>query len=582
MGRGVVMAEQRLMVRLWLFMALVAVCLNSASSQTPKAPPSSARLTVRQLPDGTLELRRGPRSSVTIKTIAEATPPSASTADLTIDLSSIDMTPFKNMYRLWSEVPLYFESNQLVICDANHDGRPEIYGMFHDYNTPDPGYSRIYEFNGDSGFVMVHQYPDSLYGALTAADFAGNGRLSVVYESKFTNFNIETQPTTNSLPATETLSYNFGGQPYNTTAYDLTGDGRPELIYWMLGWHNGPTYCQPGAIYVEEYDSSKNAFQVLYCNKPERGSTEGFAFGDFDQDGKQNFATGSIDGYLYIYEHQADGSFSLVSPGYIGVNNAYLLAFTHDMDGNGKPELWVGGDQFQSGVGVTKIFVYEASGDNTYQLVYTIEIVGIFSFYAFNMVAADVDGDGKDELLLCIDEHVLILKSNGIHSYYLWYMRTNELADAGLNSEILGATVFDFGNDGWPEILVTMAQEDPTNLDQGRYFTRVYKSNVTTGIRLETPKIPGEYVLEQNYPNPFNGGTTIRYGLPKNSTVTINVYDVLGREVRNLRNTKDQVGMHEVRWDARDDEGVDLSSGVYLICLRANGFTKTIKVLLLR
>ena len=70
--------------------------------------------------------------------------------------------------------------------------------------------------------------------------------------------------------------------------------------------------------------------------------------------------------------------------------------------------------------------------------------------------------------------------------------------------------------------------------------------------------IPSELTLRQNYPNPFRESTTIRYGLPLESQVRLDVYDVLGRRVQTLVNKRRQAGYHEIRWDPRS-----LASGVY-------------------
>ena len=55
-----------------------------------------------------------------------------------------------------------------------------------------------------------------------------------------------------------------------------------------------------------------------------------------------------------------------------------------------------------------------------------------------------------------------------------------------------------------------------------------------------------EYVLEGNYPNPFNTQTTIRFGLPESTQVTLVVYDVLGRQVRVLVDGTREAGTHKV------------------------------------
>ena len=53
--------------------------------------------------------------------------------------------------------------------------------------------------------------------------------------------------------------------------------------------------------------------------------------------------------------------------GMVETYNAYLCAETNDIDGNGKKEIWIGGDAFYSGQGITRITIFEANGDNSYQ-----------------------------------------------------------------------------------------------------------------------------------------------------------------------------------------------------------------------
>jgi hypothetical protein len=72
-------------------------------------------------------------------------------------------------------------------------------------------------------------------------------------------------------------------------------------------------------------------------------------------------------------------------------------------------------------------------------------------------------------------------------------------------------------------------------------------------------------VLLQNYPNPFNPSTTIRYGLPHKSLVTLSLYNTLGQRVAELVAGEQGAGFHEVRVD-----GSALASGVYLYRLNAS------------
>ncbi len=85
--------------------------------------------------------------------------------------------------------------------------------------------------------------------------------------------------------------------------------------------------------------------------------------------------------------------------------------------------------------------------------------------------------------------------------------------------------------------------------------------------------------LSQNYPNPFNPSTLINYSIPDNSTVSIKIYDMTGREVRTLVNSYQAPGSYSVKFDA-----ANLSSGIYFYVLRANSgkneITKTMRMIL--
>ena len=98
-----------------------------------------------------------------------------------------------------------------------------------------------------------------------------------------------------------------------------------------------------------------------------------------------------------------------------------------------------------------------------------------------------------------------------------------------------------------------------------------------TSIHEETANVPSQFVLEQNFPNPFNPSTTIRYGLPQRSQVTLTVYNPLGQSVSTLVNGEEEAGYHEVKFD-----GSRLSSGVYFYRIQARSFVETRKLIYLR
>jgi endoglucanase len=90
--------------------------------------------------------------------------------------------------------------------------------------------------------------------------------------------------------------------------------------------------------------------------------------------------------------------------------------------------------------------------------------------------------------------------------------------------------------------------------------------NGTAGKRLAAGEAPSAFTLDGAYPNPFNPATTIRFGLPEASHVTLGVYDVLGREVARLVDGPLGPGYHDAPFDAGER-----STGVYLYRLTARG-----------
>ena len=91
---------------------------------------------------------------------------------------------------------------------------------------------------------------------------------------------------------------------------------------------------------------------------------------------------------------------------------------------------------------------------------------------------------------------------------------------------------------------------------------------------------PTSFALYQNYPNPFNPATTIRYSVPKESKVTIKIFDLLGKEVSFLDEGLKSPGNYEVEFNA-SLKG-ELASGVYVYQLHAGPFTESKKMILLR
>ena len=89
--------------------------------------------------------------------------------------------------------------------------------------------------------------------------------------------------------------------------------------------------------------------------------------------------------------------------------------------------------------------------------------------------------------------------------------------------------------------------------------------------------IPTEYKLEQNYPNPFNPSTEIKYQLPQDGYVKIEVFDILGNSITTLVDQDMQAGYHSVTWNASN-----LASGIYFYRIQSGTFTAIKKLMLMK
>lgn len=100
-----------------------------------------------------------------------------------------------------------------------------------------------------------------------------------------------------------------------------------------------------------------------------------------------------------------------------------------------------------------------------------------------------------------------------------------------------------------------------------------------TGDETEAPQA---HQLISSYPNPFNAETSILFELPSTGEAILTIHDARGEIVRVLLSSGLAAGSHALTWNARDNEGSELPSGVYIASLKSSAGQSTVKVLLLK
>jgi hypothetical protein len=138
----------------------------------------------------------------------------------------------------------------------------------------------------------------------------------------------------------------------------------------------------------------------------------------------------------------------------------------------------------------------------------------------------------------------------------------------------------------------------PPNSGRGMYFTRTsgwlnftggnlmisaYITDQAVGVDDETnSNVPATYSLMQNYPNPFNPATTIKYQLPEQQFVKVEIFNALGQVVNILVNQSQDAGEYTVNWNGKNNYGQNLASGIYFYRLQAGSFVETKKMILIK
>ena len=203
-------------------------------------------------------------------------------------------------------------------------------------------------------------------------------------------------------------------------------------------------------------------------------------------------------------------------------------------------------------------------------------------------IIVDVDNDGDLEIM-CVS------KSNEIHFFHHDGTNYNNFPYISQDSIYSTPAIGDLDNDGDHEVIVGTLSDlrviDITEEFGDRYTWSSYRGNMyrdgyfdatLVSIKNHGNNTPDEYFLYDNYPNPFNPITKLSFVLPKNSRVSLTIFDTRGIVVKTLLDSEQVSGKSSVNWDGRNEIGLPVSTGLYFYRIEAEGFTETKKMILLK
>ncbi len=439
-----------------------------------------------------------------------------------------------------------------------------------------------------------------IIGAPAVADIDNDGDLEIVVTSRDRKIHV-VQHDGSGVAIVEASSYLMGTPALD----DLDGDGDLEIVATSYSYE---------VLAVHHDGTSMDNYPVIVDGG--RMST-GVAIADLDGDGSKDFVLGTWSDSIFAYNLNGDllNGFPVDL-----INNVAASPVVADIDGDGALEILCGQDagkfyaiandgtvlwiqQVSSASIRTAAAVCDFEGDGFLEIIYTAldGTINILDYQGNSLsgwpqnlggscnsspVIADLDGDDVPEI---------IVGSNSGELFVFHQDGTSlDLFPLEMSGPVQGTpTVADLSLDGTLEIIVGTDHDLTiinlkTPSDVGACWSTARGNNQRTGyytgqvLSVEDIEMPETLELKQNYPNPFNPTTTIEFGIPTHSYVTLKIYDILGQEVNSLVQLELVPGTYSYQWNGTDASSNTVESGIYFARINAAGSEQIVKMMLLK
>ena len=125
----------------------------------------------------------------------------------------------------------------------------------------------------------------------------------------------------------------------------------------------------------------------------------------------------------------------------------------------------------------------------------------------------------------------------------------------------------------WPNYYIGQTYEDEIEYLRNWIIDRMeWMDNELLSTHTTMCLTPENFSINPLYPNPFNQSVSIRYDIPLDSKIKLNVYNINGEHIHTLLNGRKHAGTHTISWNGADKSGINVASGTYIILLQANNF----------
>lgn len=484
-----------------------------------------------------------------------------------------------------------------IFADYNNDGFADIY-----VNNDDNGNNVLYRNTGHNYFNAVTAQAGVSHKADSKGavffDYNNDGYMDIYCSIDGGQPNILYKNKGDGTFANATAEAGVGHTGHNAgiCAGDYDNDGDIDLF--VADRHGN------SALYRNNGDGTFTDV-AAQAGVRDSGNAHGVAFGDFDNDGFLDLIVTTADGNPpYLYHNNKNGRFTNIAAS-AGINGSGWIGhgvMLLDYDNDGYPDIFI--------VDGENDVLYHNNGNGTFSDI-SNEVDIIDNVNGWGSAFFDYDRDGDLDIYVAGQQNLfyqnqgtpnnwLIVKTIGTISNkegigarvrvvsQLFSQIREVTAGSGLCSQNMLPVAFGLGKDTIVDSLIIRwpsgIRQVSTDVVVNQYLTITEDSTLLAvdDKPISANHLPKTFQLSQNYPNPFNPTTKILYQLPQKAEVTLTIFNSLGQQIKSLVNKSQTAGYYEVIWNGTNNNGQLVGSGVYICRIKADHYTSSMKLVLVR